>query len=264
MNGYFSQVIKQTGISFQSPDNSRPCNLEQPLARHEEHKRAPSIHLKEEKLTESQQDQADETILKYAAKDSENLSQISKNDTMQHTIKDVLDHNIVQKPERDELSEQKSVVLNSNVPSSLGGVQSHQEISKGEVLESRETVETHIGPQPSLEDIKNWIAGTLVRNSIDDEIKNKDRIEIQDAEKRISISPGKKEILTASYLKQVEPYQRGKSEIHDFHLSIGNISVTIEAPQKEIQNKGLPQVKDSTRSRQENISSRLSRHYIRI
>lgn len=59
MNGYFSQVIKQTGISFRSPGNARSCDSEQPLVKHEGYKSATSIHLNEEKLTESQHDQAD-------------------------------------------------------------------------------------------------------------------------------------------------------------------------------------------------------------
>ncbi|WKZ19056.1 MAG: hypothetical protein QY310_00475 [Candidatus Jettenia sp. CY-1] len=265
MNGYFSQVIKQTGISFQSPDNASLCDSEQSLTRHEGYKSATSIHLNEEKPIEPQQDQADESIPAYAAKDSENLSHILKNDAIQHTIKDVPEHNLAQKPERNELLEQESVVLKSNVSASLGRVQSHQEVRKGELLESREAAETHMNLRLSLEDVKNWIAGTPVRSNTGDEIQNKDGIEIQDAEKQIPVSSGKKEILTAAfYPKQAEPYQREKSEIHDFHLSIGNISVTIEAPQKEIQNKEVPQVKGRTRSGQESISSRLSRHYIRI
>lgn len=265
MNGYFSQVIKQTGISFPSPGNARSCDSEQPPVRHEGYKGATSIHLNEEKPTEPQQDQADERIPAYAAKVSENPSLISKNNVMQHTIKDIPEHNLAQKPERSELLEQESVVLRGNVPASSVRVQSHQEVHKGELMESREAVETHISRRTVLEDVKKWIAGTPVRSGIGDEIQNKDRIEIQDAEKQIPVSSGKEEILAAVlYPEQVEPYQREKSEIHNFHLSIGNISVTIEAPQKEIQNKEVPQVKGRTRSGQESIFSRLSRHYIRI
>ncbi|TLD40459.1 MAG: hypothetical protein JETT_3271 [Candidatus Jettenia ecosi] len=257
MNGYFSQVIKQTGISFPSPGNAGYCNSEQPLTRHEGYKDETSIHLNKEKPIEPQQGQADESIPVYAAKDSENLSHISKNNVIQHTIKDIPEYSLTQKPERNELLEQESVVLKSNVPASSGRVQSHQEVRKGELPESREAAGTSMSIRPGLEDVKNWIAGTPVRSSVGDEI--------QDAENQIPVSSGKKEILTAAFSpKQVEPYQREKSEIHDFHLSIGNISVTIEAPQKEIQNKEVPQVKGRMRSGQESTSSRLSRHYIRI
>ncbi|MEW6417489.1 MAG: hypothetical protein AB1480_05130 [Nitrospirota bacterium] len=63
---------------------------------------------------------------------------------------------------------------------------------------------------------------------------------------------------------RVEQQETEKPEIHDFHLSIGTISLTIESPQKGIQSYKPVQIRRDKRSIKENGFSRLSRHYIKI
>lgn len=55
-----------------------------------------------------------------------------------------------------------------------------------------------------------------------------------------------------------------KPEVHDFHLSIGTISLTVEGPQMEIQSYKPAQTERGAKPVRENSSSRLIRHYIRI
>ncbi len=75
---------------------------------------------------------------------------------------------------------------------------------------------------------------------------------------------GKSEFLSDSYPTQVESQQREDPEIHDFHLSIGTIHLTLEGPPNEIQSHKAPEIRREERSPKVKGGSRLSRHYIRM
>ncbi len=119
--------------------------------------------------------------------------------------------------------------------------------------------------QVYLKEVREWVAGT---SHFDNEkIKSGDTIETEDAEKvapQSEMAPLSENRSTASsYPKPVEPRGKEGPEIHNFHLSIGTISLTIEEPQKGTQSKEPPRM-IKAESREQTETSRLSRHYIRI
>lgn len=103
-----------------------------------------------------------------------------------------------------------------------------------------------------LKQVRKWVSGSTPDT---EEIESLDENVIQ----------GKKEGSSQFIPVISESKQKETPDIQDFNLSIGTISLTIEEPQKEIQNKEPPQpAKVETRPSRESSSSRLSRHYIRI
>ncbi|MCP4403239.1 MAG: hypothetical protein GY801_38765 [bacterium] len=112
--------------------------------------------------------------------------------------------------------------------------------------------------QVTLKDVREWIAGTPDK----EEARNHEvALETINIERTTMDSSDRKE-LPAPQLR--ESYQKEEPEIHDFHLSIGTISLTIEEPQKAIQTYEPPRRSREEKSGQESPSSRLSRHYIRV
>lgn len=116
----------------------------------------------------------------------------------------------------------------------------------------------------TFKEIREWVAETPDKDIA--ETHERDTLKTIDAKGIMGESPSLTDQRLLSPIP--EPGQREKqeekTEIQDFHLSIGTISLTIEEPQKEIQSYKPVQMRRDERPNKENSFSRLSRHYIRI
>lgn len=280
--GYFSRLVKQTGIAFRETRNSVPDVLERQSTKSEEHDAALSIDIEERQIAPRQDPEIKNfDITDHVREDSESSIQIPYGKNSQHPSEEIR-HAV------EELSPET--------------VRSQNEINRKELLESdeafkidnvdKEHVQQLVKPstppnqvyrsdtdtgskstdqifqaktnQVYLKDVRDWVAGTSYFNN--EKTKSGDPIETEDPGK---VEPRNENRAPAvSYPKPVE--QRGKErpeierpEINDFHLSIGTISLTIEEPQKGTQGKEPPRI-IKVESREQKETSRLSRHYIRI
>ncbi len=117
----------------------------------------------------------------------------------------------------------------------------------------------------TFKEVRGWVAETPDEDI--GELHKSDTfktIDAKGAESGIPSLPDQRLLSMISEQGHVEQQETEKPEIHDFHLSIGTISLTLEEPQKEIQSYKPMQIRRDKRSIKENGFSRLSRHYIRI
>ena len=138
------------------------------------------------------------------------------------------------------------------------------------------------GRQPTLMEVREWVAETPDAE-FEEIVPNEDA---NQAERVIAKAPFESlahgESSFAAHPSTIESSPSIEPEIHDFHLSIGTIQITIEEPQKQVRDK-RPQkefqvgesqkevhVKEPHRVTKERKpapqaqSTRLARHYIRI
>jgi hypothetical protein len=106
--------------------------------------------------------------------------------------------------------------------------------------------------------VREWVAEMPVADG--EGIRDIEKMETKDAEKVAS----ERERFAPHYSKSLELHRDREPQIHDFHLSVGTISLTVEGPQKEIQSNKPVQIRRDERTTKESTFSRLSRHYIRI
>ena len=116
--------------------------------------------------------------------------------------------------------------------------------------------------QDYLEEVREWVSGTPIEGI--EEIYKRDAVKTIDLNREMSLFPDQRLTSITSQPRPIESQKGEESEIHDFHISIGTISLTIEEPEKEIQSHKPLQIRKERNSMQESNSSRLSRHYIRI
>lgn len=114
----------------------------------------------------------------------------------------------------------------------------------------------------SLKEVRGWVA-EAPDVSIK-EIPSKDISKTVSAEKGAPVSLSKTESPVSFYKRPTESQPIEEPKIHDFHLSVGTISLTIEEPQKEIKRSEQPLMKKERTHKRDVDSTRLSRHYIRI
>jgi hypothetical protein len=207
-----------------------------------------------------------------------------------------------QKREPKELEEQERTVLIKDFQASHESVQSQQEYKKKRIFEKDETVCRDTGNkdndqlsddssvlvaqeekrditlkegskpddlvskkqilQTTLKEVREWV--TEGPDGKIGEIQSHDVGKSEKADKEMPTFTTKKVTPPAFYQRPSVSLQRNEPEINDFHLSIGTISLTIEDPQKDVQDKKVPQIKTERKSVKESNHSRLSRHYLRI
>ena len=266
MKGYFPRLIQQTGITFVPIDNTGHSTLEHPPVRLERRDAVNPIHSNEEKLIEPQADQTIRNTHEGVREDPEGLVQIPEEGHDQHSIEEVRvtkdEHTQHPLEERFENKVDQKPQQSGNLVDSVGQEHKKTKIVKS-AIQSNNKINQAQSWQRYLKEVREWVAGTPV-NEEKLEI-NRDRVKTGDTGKTVHTSIGEREMFTASYPRLIESQQREEPDIHDFHLSIGTISLTIEGPQKEVQSNQPPQViRGERKSDRESVASRLSRHYIRI
>lgn len=295
MKGYFSSLIRQTGITFSAGDSPR-VNKTKPLEAeskaideimpiHVEETRLLDLH--KEKTTKKIDEDVGEvsgwsvpTVENMGVKSPvENMpvSEISKEPSGQiHTIKEVRQQK--HQPEKQSIRragtrkqhhepmepiERKVSIVNNEVqvmperswpPHEI----SSKELFKDETVEGEDQkVKENLTLRPSekpddqihkeqvlsstLKEVREWVAETPVAA---DEF----------------VPPTPLPGMTGLHKSDEQP------EVHDFQLSIGTISLTVEGPEEDIQRNEPPPIRkeNSSGRGRETDGSRLSRHYIKI
>jgi hypothetical protein len=328
MKGYFSSLIKHTGITFQSNRSSKKVPFGKSPKESKDYTEITPIHVEERRLIEPWSERAigrtsmnkDNTAVTPAQVIREERTQhsaghlydkgskhkedqvVEKNHEGQRNDYHVSPVQVLEKmyiqqsidgkgDERFIQEERKVTFIDSARPSSEKSQPPH-EINRVELLENKEMRTTDSGAkeyvrkaekpvdqvdheakkvtpskfgtgsdnrESSLKEVREWVAETSIANG--EEISNIEIIKTENTERRVS----EREIYAPQYAKPIGSHQDREPQIHDFHLSIGTISLTIEGSQQKIQSdKSEQKIRRNEISTKENNSSRLHRHYIRI
>lgn len=116
--------------------------------------------------------------------------------------------------------------------------------------------------QSTLREVREWVAETPDR----EETRNRTASTIDRTASTIDIervtpdSLDRREMMSS---QPTEPRQKEELGIHNLHLSIGTITLTIEEPQQTVQ-PSEPRRRTARKTTQERTPSRVSRHYIRM
>lgn len=300
MRSYFNRLIKQTGIAFRTVDDFRPNDQELSEIESETGDGIAPVHMEEERVIQPETVQRAEMVHDGTREVSEEPVSVNGDINIQHSPKEGINDEVrevsqARDSEREEpgqqnheIQEEGSTISYRDIRIPPEGSESEPDISAGELLEKSETVGSdttgkgRVRPidfalkpdsqsdaradkeqiwQGAFKEVREWVAEPPVESS--EEIKNKDASQTMKMERKIPGYFQEGQMPIASYPRPTESQQRDESEIHDFHLSIGTISLTIEELQKEVQNSEPPQVRER-KPRPETSYSRLSRHYIGI
>ncbi|MFQ5793440.1 MAG: hypothetical protein ACE5JP_00115 [Candidatus Bipolaricaulia bacterium] len=293
MKGYFSRLIQQTGITFGPSGDFRPGFLELSPIRSKGRDEITPIHVEERKLIEPQPDQVIEGVPEGIREDSESSVPIPEDENIRNSIEERFERQISEEPqsrtsewvklkgqkreisagellEREEMVESdpvgKESVPHLDKPSSSASQEVEDDLVFKPGVESEDRVSQVQIQQAYLKEVREWVAETPIVDN--EEIKNRDISKTVEMGERIPVTRGERELPAASYShpKLMESQQSKEPEIHDFHLSIGTISLTIEEPQKEAQSQSKEPPQVITKERKSNVASehsRLSRYYIR-
>lgn len=289
MTGYFSRLLQQTGIAIGPTDGSRSAAPDRQLLKSKISDVTPSMYEEakegfqrstqgsesekmissevEERIEERlpQELQRQRTQMQGTAtfhdqpepvirKISESTRQVSGNrslesDSRQHGIEEIPGVN------GDEF---KNLYTEQVHQPSKHSAPADKKYTISNTLRYSDITSHEKTRQAYLKDVIEWVSGT----SASDDEKTKHSEEIEAEKRKTSSISG--DILKVPEIIS-EKQHRYEPTTPDFHLSIGTISVTVEKPQEKIQNKEPHQIiKVESKSRRENESSRLSRHYIRI
>ncbi|MGQ3685418.1 MAG: hypothetical protein ACUBOA_10510 [Candidatus Loosdrechtia sp.] len=114
-------------------------------------------------------------------------------------------------------------------------------------------------------EVRQWITEAPVNDRGEGKKSGASKnIDAKSAENKTPFFTGQDQLPVISEQGYTGQKETEKPEVHDFHLSIGTISLTVEGPQMEIQSYKPAQTERGAKPVRENSSSRLIRHYIRI
>lgn len=272
MKGYFSRLIQQTGITVAGAPGQSFGRQNASIT---------SIHAEEERIIAHPAKMTKETNSLDSIESPGIMSKIRENEDVHQPMEEMPKNELSGELQNEEPGERKAMVYARNaqihsrktwpqkevkgLPNSeveIDITDQDQQSNKQERQQSREDFtlksafeSTDITGQEGeayLKKIREWVAGTPL--GYGEEIKSKPAIEMQEPE---NLAHSERDIITPSYPKQ-------RSELNDFHLSIGTISLIIEDPRaKDTRKEPSRAIKVENRSMRENENSRLSRHYIR-
>ncbi|MGE5418523.1 MAG: hypothetical protein ACM3N1_00305 [Accumulibacter sp.] len=145
--GYFSRLVKQTGIAFGETRNSLPDALERQSTKSEEHDAALSIDVEERQIAPRQdQEIKNIDITDHVREDPESSTQILESENTLHPSEEIK-HPVkerFEKPshlsQKQEPAERKYIVSGMDVKLSPETVRSQNEINRKELLESSEAI----------------------------------------------------------------------------------------------------------------------------
>ncbi len=116
--------------------------------------------------------------------------------------------------------------------------------------------------QNTLREARGWVAGSPVAD--DEEAENRDVSRARGTPSINTDSLFVEERVAPSHPKSTAPSPREEPATQDLRLEIGTISVTVEEPQKEIPKSSRRTGTAEKKTAVNNERSRLSRHYVRV
>jgi hypothetical protein len=294
MTGYFSSLIRQTGITFRPDSDSNSEVLESPHICTEGLNKTTPIHVLEERVVEPPASEnnnihyIEEKILikpqtdKFAGETNEDIKAGFKHSELhagsnsnQYLTEDFKENASGkfkierEKPKRrllakcdknyEKMLEKKGIAKSVSQECGKNLFQEHG-INLNDQL-TREQIWKN-----TFKEVREWVAETPDKD-IEELSKSNTfnkTIDAKGAESGIPSLSDQRLLSTIPEPGYGEKQEKEKTEIHDFYLSIGTISLTIEEPNKEIQSYKPVQIRRDERSMKESGFSRLSRHYIRI
>jgi len=273
MNGYFSRLIQQTGVTIEPSAESRSLGTEPTSSKQKTGDETLGPPIEEDVHIHSKQGQAFETTDDSIVEDSESSYHISEHEAIQQPIKERYETKIVQ-DRQSQMSGSQKLVLRVEKPEQI--TQNHFEIDlqlpfhqlENEsafkpVITSNEKISQAQTWQSYLREVRDWVAATPEDKQI--AFNNRDQVRVSDIKKSALTSIDENRRLIKDYYGQRESQKNNELEVNDFYLSIGTINLTIEEATNEVQSKKPPPIKIGEGKRQlESEPTRLSRHYIRI
>jgi hypothetical protein len=263
MRGYFSKLIKKTGVKLGSVHENYGMDK---IVNSNQSPTSP-IEVDEGKLIQSQSRVLDSTFSKK--ENSESNTIVDKHHEIpSHTVKDDVKHEPPAMTSTNELEKhddrqfhklEKSIIHYTAVePQS----EKNPEEVKHKTLVFKKPITHDTKDKPShgqtnkryFSEIRKWV----VQNPKD----SNDALETTKIEqiKPVLVNETKKPAFSSRQL--AEPQKSKESEISDYNISIGSINLNIEAPSKAIYKKQTPITQD-IKSMSSN-RTRLNRHYLRV
>lgn len=292
MKGYFTRLIRQTGIRF-GPGADYPVSGQIPRTTGSKTREGPApVYVEERKLVEPQTDQAPQKLPEGTGEDSQGSIPDIRKENIEHLRWEKVESEIPKELQRDTSHREKpgrqkpsqeepqGIGLETTKPcqqtikplkSSLNDrdnpASSEKSRSQNEIGSER-SFEKHEGAAKSgdaigkkhawsstLKEVREWVAGTPVPGS-KELLKSKEGKGKNMDERPPAFVP--------PFPGPRESQQRAEPGVQDYHLSIGTISLTVEGPQEDTRRKEPPETGRGSAPEREADGSRLSRHYIRI
>lgn len=301
MKGYFTSLIRQTGITF-GTGADYPVSGQVPWTTGSKtHEDPASIHVEERKLVEPQTDQAPQKLPDGTEEDSQGSIPDIREGNIEHFKGENFESDILKnlqsdtshgeepgrqkprqekppgirfettKPYQQTIEPLKSSLNNrDNLTSSeksrsqnkIGSERSFKK-NKG-AAKSGDAIGRKQAWSSTLKEVREWVAGTPVPGS-KELLKSKEG-KGKNMDERPPAFLGEKQGQGPAppFPGPRESQQRAEPEVRDYHLSIGTISLTVEGPPEDTRRKEPPETGRGGVPGREAEGSRLSRHYIRI
>jgi hypothetical protein len=278
MTGYFSHLIKQTGITFQRAGQARSGEMAPVIPASSPNQLRAPLEVNEERFIDSHRNREVEPAV---GKRGEGLSSVPSKTAGEGA------HDLTEKDIEIALAPQKHsgefepAIRVEEVSSSSNAERFHQSPDSGRHLEAL-TVSAIMKPQeqPSysiqprvsagapervgdragearspeirLAELHDWLAGGREEH-VEIEVQPENTVPRPEAQTTVTKV---REMIPASARTTVEP------ESHEFLLSIGSINVTVEQPHKSLNVSSQPP-RVERRPKSTRSTSRLNRHYLR-
>jgi hypothetical protein len=292
MTGYFSRLMKQSGIAVGPPIDPGSEDLAQHPNRSEERDVVAPTHAGQQELVESRGDE----LISEPQKGSETDSDISgpiveeQNPTEPVLHGEAYEvprhHSDGQYHRQSRLSERRKLdardsertlpwrgedIRELSEEAVEGATLRADERSSPSIEASREVLAFRPGEEPqdqtspqrvwqnTLREVREWVTGSPMAD--DEDAENRDVSRARGTTGITTDSPFVEERGAASHPKPTAPSPR---EAQDLRLEIGTISVTVEEPQKEIPESDRRTKTAEKKAAGHSERSRLSRHYVRV
>jgi hypothetical protein len=291
MTGYFSRLMKQSGIAVGPPiDPGSRAPVQPPKGLGEGGPITPT-HVDREELVKHQGDDPSKETQEGSEADSDVSGPIVEE---QNPIEPVLHrkasevprhqsegqyHQQSRLPERRELDARDSErtppwrgedIRELSEEVGEGATLRADERSSASLEASGEALAFSPGEEPqdrtspqrvwqnTLKEVREWVTGSPMAGDEDAENRDVSRA------RGTTGSPFVEERGAAPHPKPTAPSPREEPEAQDLRLEIGTISVTVEEPQKEIPESDRRTKSAEKKSASNSERSRLSRHYLRV
>jgi hypothetical protein len=284
MTGYFSRLMKQSGIAVEPPiDSGSRVSVQHPKGSGEGGAIA-LIHADREELVKHQgDDRSKETregsepgsptepvLQREASELPRRHSEGQYHQQSRLSERRELDARDSERtlPRRGEdireLSEEavKGATLRADERSSSSIEVSRDALALRPGGEPRDQASRERAWQETLREVREWVTGSPVAG--DEDAENRVVSRARGTTGITTDSPFVEERGAASHPKPAAPSPREEPEAQDLRLEIGTISVTVEEPQKEIPESDRRTKTTEKKSAGNSERSRLSRHYVRV
>ena len=259
MNGYFSRLMEQSGISAEPAVNRTSAVPVKPPNRSEERDMMASTHAERDEPIEATQKDSG-PIVAEVVQERVLHGEVSETPPRRREL-DTRDSERRGTLERGEAIEGATFRAEERSSPGVGPTGKALTVEPG--AEPQDRIGLERVWQNTLREVREWVAVSPVAD--DEETENRGVSRARDTTSMHADSHFVEERVAASYPRPIAPSPREEAEAQDLRLEIGIISVTVEEPQEEIPKKGSRRTETAEKKSANNGErSRLSRHYLRV